>query len=201
MMNLRAFFCAKSSGIPQYWVLERQKCSAKMLRVWSSMNAGFKLLHLRVGGNTPNLEDLHTNLLQKLKLLGLLWEWWEYLGDGNTRLPNMWEWNGMDQKKQIHAWLALKWQLTRHWSLFPINFPGSCYPKRESPKRRCQMGIHHGFRGVWKRCIYTYSWLVVFPYPSEKYESSSSMGLGWHPISHIRWKIPPIRWKPFHWGK
>lgn len=24
-------------------------------------------------------------------LLGLLWEWWEYLGDGNTRLPNMWE--------------------------------------------------------------------------------------------------------------
>ena len=62
------------SGIPQYWVLERQKCSAKMLRVWSSMNAGFKLLNLRVGGNTPNLEDLHTNLLQKLKLLGLLWE-------------------------------------------------------------------------------------------------------------------------------
>ena len=116
----------RHTGIPQYWVLERQKCSAKMLRVWSSMNAGFKLLHLRVGTTPPNPEDLHTKICYKN------WDCWGFFGnDGNTWAKGIHAYqtcgtktrNG--PKKTDPCLVCSQMTLTRHWSLFPIHFPGS----------------------------------------------------------------------------
>jgi hypothetical protein len=143
----------RHTGIPQYWVLERQKCSAKMLRVWSSMNAGFKLLHLRVGTTPPNPEDLHTKICYKN------WDCWGFFGnDGNTWAKGIHAYqtcgtktrNGPKKNRSMLGLLSNDTYQTLVIVSYSFSRIASCYPKRESPMAGLvkKMGIHHDFRGV-----------------------------------------------------